>query len=447
MRRQGPRVWGAPGPFSPILSHKHRLLVSSESLQVGVVLGGVAPEHEVSVISALQAAAALDRDRYTPVPIYVAKDGTWYTGEALLEVAQYRDLDALREAATPVALVPTPHGHLDLLEDRTGGALQRIARPPLRTRIDVMLLGLHGGAGEDGGLQGLCETFNVPYTSAGVFGSALGMDKVMSKRVCREIDVPVVDFVALREDEWAYREAAALDACEAALDYPLVVKPARCGSSIGIAQVATRDALDAAIEDAFRYDDKVVVEEAVEALREINCSVLGDRHEATPSVLEEPVSSADDEVLTFRDKYMREEGGGAKHEAQGGAKRGGAGPEGMAAQDRIVPADLPEARTEKIQEVAVRIFHQFECAGVVRIDFMIDEATGQLYFNEINTIPGSFSFYLWEPSGVPFDELVDRLVRIARRRHREHNGRVQTYDVNLLAEKSLQGVKAGRSAS
>ncbi len=419
------------------------VFVSSESLQVGVVLGGVAPEHEVSVISALQAAAALDRDRYTPVPIYVAKDGTWYTGEPLLEVEQYQDLDALREAATPVALAPTPHGHLDLLEDREAGALERFKRPPLRTRIDVMLLGLHGGPGENGGIQGLCETVNVPYTSAGVLGSALGMDKVMAKRVCRAAGIPVVDFVAFREDEWGYREEAALDECEAALDYPLVVKPARCGSSIGIAQAEDRASLDVAIEDAFRYDDKVVVEEAVEALREINCSVLGDRHEATPSVLEEPVASAEDEVLTFHDKYMREDGDAAKDGEGRGAKSAEAAPEGMAAQDRIVPADLPDERTEEIQEMAVRIFHHFECAGVVRIDFMIDEATGQLYFNEINTIPGSFSFYLWEPSGVPFDELLDRLVRIARRRHREHNGRVQTYDVNLLAEKSLRGVKSG----
>ncbi len=414
--------------------------MSSESLQVGVVLGGVAPEHEVSVITALQAAAALDRDRYTPVPIYVAKDGTWYTGDVLLEVEAYRDLDALREDALPVALAPTPYGHLELLEDREPGILKRLQRPALRRRIDVMLLGLHGGPGENGGVQGLCETFNVPYTSAGVFGSALGMDKVMSKRVCRQAGIPVVDFVALREGEWAGREAAALDECEATLDYPLVVKPARCGSSIGIAQVNTRAELDAAIEDAFRYDDKVVVEKAVEALREINCSVLGDGHEATPSVLEEPVPSDDDAVLTFQDKYMREDGEAAK--AGGGTKSAESSPEGMAAQDRIVPANLSDERTETIQDLAVRIFHQFECAGVVRIDFMIDESTGRVYFNEINTIPGSFSFYLWEPSGVSFDALVDRLVTIARRRHRDRNGRVQTYDVNLLAEKNLQGVKA-----
>jgi D-alanine-D-alanine ligase len=419
------------------------LTVASDSLNVGVALGGVAPEHEVSIISALQAAAALDRNQYNPVPLYIAKDGTWYTGKPLLNVDRYADLDALLDEAFPVALRPTPHGHVELVEHRESGAFGRLTRPPRRIPVDVMLLGLHGGAGEDGGLQGLCETFNVPYTSTGVFGSALGMDKVMSKRVCEQAGIPVVEFVAFREDEWAYNEEEGLDRCEDEIGYPLVVKPARCGSSIGIARADTREELDAAIEDALRYDNKVIVERAVEEMREINCSVLGDAHEATPSVLEEPKPSDEDEVLTFQDKYMREENDGTGAKGAGGAKAAESSPEGMASLDRIVPAPLSDERTEHIRDVAVQLFHLFECAGVVRIDFMIDEATDQLYFNEINTIPGSFSFYLWEPSGVPFDELVHRLVQIARRRHREQNGRVRTYDVNLLSEKSLQGIKAG----
>ena len=426
----------------------------TDRLNVGVALGGVAPEHEVSIISALQAAAALDRERYRPVPLYIAKDGRWYTGESLLDVERYQDLEALLEEAVPVALAPTPHGRLEVVEDRSAGArsgdhflpavgaLQRLTHPPRRIPVDVMLLGLHGGAGEDGGLQGLCETFNVPYTSTGVFGSALGMDKVMSKRVCREAGLPVVDFVALREGDWAYNEERGLDRCEAEIGYPMIVKPARCGSSIGIGRADTRDALDAAIEEAFRYDDKVVVERAIDELREINCSVLGDVHEATPSVLEEPLPSEEEDVLSFQDKYMRDEDGGAK-DGQGGAKSGAEAPGGMASLDRIVPADLSDERTEEIQDLAVELFHLFECSGVVRIDFMIDEATDTFYFNEINTIPGSFSFYLWEPSGVSFDELMERLIDIAQRRHREQNGRVRTYDVNLLAEKSLGGLKSG----
>lgn len=410
-------------------------------LTVGVVLGGVAPEHEVSIISALQAAAALDRERYKPVPLYIAKDGTWHTGEDLLDVSAYRDIDRLREQAIPVALHPGPYGTLECIEIRDGGPLQAITRPPRRFSIDVVLPGLHGGAGENGGVQGICEAFNVPYTGSGIFGSAIGMDKVLSKRLCRDAGIPVVDFVALHENAWGGNEEAELDRCEQELGYPVIVKPARGGSSIGIMRADNRDALDAAIEDAFRYDDKVVVEHAVEELREINCSLLGDAHDVEASMLEEPVASDDDEVLTFQDKYMREEDGGAK----GGAKAAEPGPEGMASLDRIIPAKLSEQRTKTIQDLAIRIFRLFECAGVARIDFMIDEATGDLFFNEINTIPGSFSFYLWDPSGVPFDELMHRMIEIARRQHREKNGRIRTYDVNLLAERSLSGLKGAKT--
>ena len=411
-------------------------------ITVGVVLGGVAPEHEVSIISALQAAAALDRDRYDPMPLYIAKDGTWYTGEHLLEVEAYRDLDALREEAVPLALQPGPSGTLECIEVRERGVIGYLARPPRRFTVDVVMPGLHGGPGEDGSVQGLCEAFNVPYTGSGVFGSAIGMDKVLSKRLCQQAGIPVVDFVAVREDEWAYREDEHLDRCEAEIGYPVIVKPARCGSSIGIARADDRRELDAAIEDAFRYDDKVVVERAVEELREINCSLLGDGVEVETSALEEPVASEDAEVLTFQDKYMREDGGDG---AKGGASKvADAGPEGMASLDRIIPARLSEERTDEIQDLAVQIFRLFECAGVARIDFMIDEATGEVFFNEINTIPGSFSFYLWEPSGVPFDELVHRMIEIARRRHRDKNGRVRTYDVNLLAERSLSGLKGAK---
>ncbi|PEN14411.1 D-alanine--D-alanine ligase [Longibacter salinarum] len=414
--------------------------MSDTALTVGVVLGGVAPEHEVSIISALQAAAALDRSKYEPVPLYIAKDGMWYTGDHLLDVEAYRDIDELRETAIPLALFPGPHGTLECVEVRDGGALSHLTRPPRRFSIDVVLPGLHGGAGENGGVQGLCETFNVPYTGSGIFGSAIGMDKVLSKHLCQEVGIPVVDFVAFYEHEWAHREEDGLDRCEKEVGYPAIVKPARGGSSIGIMRAEDREQLDAAIEDAFRYDDKVVVERAVQELREINCSLLGDGTHVEPSVLEEPVASDDDEVLTFQDKYMREDDGGVK----GGDKVDGPGPEGMASLDRIIPADLSDERTQEIQDLAIRIFRLFECAGVARIDFMIDEATDELFFNEINTIPGSFSFYLWDPSGVPFDELMDRMIQIARKQHREKNGRVRTYDVNLLAERSLSGLKGAK---
>ena len=412
--------------------------MSTPTCTVGVVLGGVAPEHEVSIISALQAAAALDRSRYRPIPLYIAKDGTWYTGDALLDVETYRDLDRLRAQATPVALHPNRHGTLRIVEVPAASRWERMRHTPLRATIDVMLLGLHGGPGEDGSIQGLCEAMGVPYTGSGVVGSAIGIDKVLSKELCRLHDIPVVDFVALRESEWAHHEDEQLDRCIDMLGLPLIVKPARCGSSIGIDRADTRAELDAAIEDAFRYDSKVIVEEAVTALREINCSVLGTPAEAEASVLEEPVPSSEEEVLSFQDKYMREDDAGSS-----GAKA--RGPEGMASLDRIIPAELDSGRTAAIQEQAVRIFQLFECAGVARIDFMMDRNTGAVYFNEINTIPGSFSFYLWEPSGVPFDRLMHRMIQAAQQRFSEASGRIRTYDVNLLSERSLSGFKGSKS--
>lgn len=418
-------------------------------LNVGVIFGGVSPEHEVSVISSLQAAAHLDRARYRPIPLYIAKDGAWYTGEQLLDADAYQDLDRLRAEATGVSLDLADYGTLNLVETRSDGFALKKTR---RFRIDVAFLGLHGGEGENGGLQGLCETVGVPYTGSSVFGSALGIDKVLSKRLCRDADVPVVPFVAFRESKWAGREEAWLDRCEDELGYPVIVKPARLGSSIGIAKADVRHALDEAVEEAFRYDDKVVVERAVEKLREINCAVLGDPDEALASVLEEPVRSQGKALLTYQEKYMRGDGGGAKGARQG-AKQSGR-PGGMASLDRVIPAPLPDDEARAIRALGVRIFQLFECAGVARIDFMIDEATGQVYFNEINTIPGSFSFYLWDPRGVPdeqlphprvpFRELTHRMIQLALARHRQKNGRIRSYDVNLLSERSLKGLKGAK---
>lgn len=427
-----------PAPVLRSVLNQLRSVVDSSLCTVGVVLGGVAPEHEVSIISALQAAAALDRERYRPVPLYVAKDGTWYTGDALLEVDTYRDMDRLREQATPVALHPGGYGTLRVVEVPPESRWQRMRHAPLRHDIDVMLLGLHGGPGEDGSMQGLCETMGVPYTGSGVLGSAIGMDKGLSKQLCQQADIPVVDFVVLRDGTWAHHEEEQLTRCIDTLGLPLIVKPTRCGSSIGIARADTRAELNAAIEDAFRYDSKVIVEEAVSDLREINCSVLGTPTDATPSVLEEPVPSAEEDVLSFQDKYMRESDSNT-----GGSKTGA--PEGMAALDRIIPAELDDATAASIQEMAVQIFQLFECAGIARIDFMMDRTTGTVYFNEINTIPGSFSFYLWEPSGIPFDELMHRTIQAAQQRFTADRGRIRTYDVNLLSERSLSGLKGSKS--
>lgn len=425
-------------------------------MTIALFFGGVSPEHEVSVITSLQAAAALGASgQHRILPVYVAKDGRWRTGVHLLDPASFTDLDDALARSTALTLDPSVRGALALTEtDDRGG--RRGGAPAATHRADVAFLGFHGGVGENGAFQGLFEVVGVPYTGSGVFGSALGMDKVLSKMLCRDQGIPVVDWVALREHEWAGREEAELDRIEAALGLPVVVKPSRLGSSIGITFCRTRAALSLAMEEAFRYDEKVVVERAVQGLREVNCSVLGDPNDAEPSVLEEPVRSAGESLLTFEEKYMR--GGGGKGTKGGGAdgpavrygtkgapRRAGAA--GMASLDRLIPAPLDPAQTVEIRSLAVRVFQLFECSGVARLDFMIETEgahAGRVYFNEINTIPGSLSFYLWEPTGVPFDALTERLVEIAVRRQREARSRVSSFSINLLSAKSLGGLKGAK---
>jgi D-alanine-D-alanine ligase len=283
--------------------------------------------------------------------------------------------------------------------------------------------------------------FNVPYVGSGVLGSALGMDKVMSKVVSVAAGIPVVEYVALIEADWADREEENLDRIERKIGFPVMVKPARLGSSIGISLARTRTELDASIEDAFRYDSKILVERAIERLKEINCSVLGSRDRVRLSVLEQPVRSSADDLLSFADKYQRG-AGGAKGRSSG--SKGRSEFEGMASLDRIIPAPLDAGTEATIRSLAERVFRVHDCSGVVRIDFLVDEDSGSVFFNEVNTIPGSFSFYLWDPAGVTFPDLVTELMDVAIARHRDANARLRSYDVNLLSKDSIDGLTGSK---
>ncbi len=406
-------------------------------LNVGIVYGGVSPEHEVSVISAMQVAAALDKSRYRPIPVYLAKDGNWYTGPSLFKIEMYKDLETLLLIAQQVHIQAGGGGKPELIANVPKGWFGQQLQ---RVNIDVLFLALHGGDGESGAMQGICEMYGVPYTGSAVMGSALGMDKVIGKMISRDQGIPIVPYISLREIQWIDHEDTWLDKSEAELGYPVIVKPARLGSSIGISKADDREQLDAAIEEALRYDEKIVIEKAVENLVEINCSVLGDVNEAVASVLEQPLTG--EELLTYQEKYMRGSSGeGAKIAGSKTTTQQSNG--GMASLDRIIPAPLPDDQTKLIQDLAVRVFQLFECSGLARIDFLMDKDTSQVYFNEINTIPGSFSFYLWQPSGIPFDKLADRMINLALRKHKEKRQRVRSYDVNLLAMHSSTGSKKG----
>ncbi|HEX9037598.1 MAG TPA: D-alanine--D-alanine ligase family protein [Ktedonobacterales bacterium] len=390
-------------------------------LRVGMIFGGRSVEHEVSVLTGHQAMAALPRDRYTPVPVYISKEGRWFTGAALMDLANYTDLEKLQTLAEPV-LFSADATQPGLLPRRAperkglfGGKTSEVDIEPL----DVAFPLLHGSHGEDGTIQGLLELADLPYVGCGVEAAALGMDKLMAKVALRAAGLPALPDYALGRARWQREPDAVLNEIEAAFLYPVFVKPVSLGSSIGVSRAEDRTALQFAIDVAATYDSRVMVEPSQEGVYEINCSVLGDANEARASVCERPVSAG---TLSYDEKYLK----------------GGKG-EGMKGARRIIPADIPEELTAAIQETAVKTFRAIGAAGVARVDFLLHPDSGVYYVNEINTLPGSLSFYLWEPSGVAFPDLLATLIGYAQSRHREKRRSAYSFDSSLLRINPLLG--------
>lgn len=378
---------------------------------IGVIYGSRTCEHDVSIISALQAAQALDTKNYNITYIYIGREGTWYTGEALADVKFYEHFDA---AKLTRVLPAGENGKLVLyhLPEKKklfgGAAAERVAV------LDVVMPVLHGLNGEDGTLQGMLELFDVPYTSAGVMGSAVGMDKITMKLLFKGCGFPVIEGVWFDRGRWSRERDGVMDECEDKLGFPLIVKPANLGSSIGINIAHDRNQLEDAIETAAAYDHRILVEKAVSPLREVNCSVLGYGDHVETSELEMPVTQ--EEYLTFEGKYTRN------------AK--GAG--GMASQVRLIPAPISEQAAQTVRDLAVRAFRAMDLKGVVRIDFILDE-NENVFINEANTIPGSLAFYLWEPKGVSFSALLDGMVECAFSAWADRKASVFSHDSTLLA--------------
>ena len=383
-----------------------------------VAFGGVSPEHEVSVLSAMQVISSLEDTQYQILPLYVSKSGRWFTGDALLDLENYQDLDALIDQATACTFAHDDLGKAILQETEKQGLFSSPEQYP----IHVVIPAFHGSEGEDGAFQGCCEMYNIPYAGSSVFASSLGMDKVKAKELCRSHDIPVVDGFDFYEQQWAEHQSSLLEQAEL-LGYPLIIKPVTLGSSIGVARADNEEELVEAVETSFRFDNNLMVEKAITPLMEVNCSVLGSPSDMTHSVCERPLGQ--EETLSFEDKYQSD-GGGQK---------------GMASADRVIPADIPDELTEQIQSLSKKIFKNFRAGGVARLDFLVNADTHKVYFNEINTIPGSFSFYLWDESGMNMRELMLKLIELALSRHQEKIGRIRSYDTNLLSEKAVQGIK------
>jgi len=399
-------------------------------ITVGVFFGGKSVEHEVSVISGLQALAALNREKYEPVAVYQGKDGAFYVGAGLDNIESYRNLSALVKGATQVDLIR--EGNKVWLKKR--GALGKKL-----CALDVAMPVFHGAFGEDGCFQGLMEQLALPYTGCSVSASAVGMDKYLMKAAFKMAGVPCLECVKISRNEYYNDPDGAAMLAASKIGYPMIVKPYNLGSSVGIGKAKDESTLQSAFEEAFTYTDGVLCERCIENLREINCSVLGDSSEAQASVCEQPCSGG--EFLSYADKYQS----GAKS-SKGGAKSAGAKSGGMASLSRLVPAPISEEMTKKAQETAVQAFNALGCRGVCRIDLMIDENSGELFVNEINTIPGSLSFYLWEQAGMSFPALLDRLISLAFKREREKAALVSSFDTNLLQSASIGGAKGSKGA-
>ena len=392
---------------------------------IAVFFGGRSTEHEISVISANQAMAAMDSDKYNVIPVYITKDGRWFTGEALTDVKNYRNTAELLKQCTQVYMRPI-YGDYNLYK-----AERKMFCSDVFAKLDAAIPVLHGSNGEDGIFEGVLETIGIPYAGCGTLASANGMDKITMKMILASDGIPVVDYVWFTDKQWFAHRDELIAKIESKLGYPVIVKPANLGSSVGIGRADNREELLSKVDDARRYSARIIVEDLVENLQEINCAVLGDCDEYRTSVLEEPIKSG--EILSYTDKYM----GGTKDNR------------GMHASKKRIPADLPKEETERIQFLAGETFRVLSCHGVSRVDVMVDAKTRDIYVNEINTIPGSLSFYLWEAAGLKFDKLMDELVRLAFKRKRDQGSKTVSYDSNIFAlgggvkgAKGTKGVKA-----
>jgi len=360
-------------------------------VRVGVIFGGRSGEHEVSLASAKSVMEAMDEEKYELVPIGITKDGRWIASGDPMKALKSGDAGASR----PAALLgdPSRRGLMRLEDTEQAIEATRLAE------LDVIFPVLHGPYGEDGALQGLLELAGIPYVGAGVVGSAVGMDKAIFKDVMLARGFPIVDYRVIKRKAWEADPDAAMDRVEARLDYPLFTKPANLGSSVGIRKCHDRAGLEAGLAEAARYDRKLIVEEAVLEAREIEVSVLGN---------DEPIASLPGEIIPSREFYSYE----AKYLDQG---------EG--ASKLLIPAPLSPEETEEVRDLAVRVYKAIDCAGMARADFLLSGETGELYVNELNTIPGftSISMYpkLWEASGVSYPELIDRLIELALERYRD----------------------------
>lgn len=387
-----------------------------KKINLAVLYGSRSVEHDVSIISAVQLMKHVDAQKYNVVPVYISQQGLWYTGDKLLDMAFYTRFDAA--AVTQVWMEATKGSRtLWRMEKGLLGEKRRAAAD-----IDVAIPVFHGMHGEDGTVQGLLELVDLPYSGPGVMGAALGMDKIAMRMAFKGAGIPSLDAVWFERGEYQSDADGVCARAEAAIEYPMFVKPANLGSSIGISRADDRAGLMEAIDIALHFDRRVIVETGLADNTEINCAAIGYGADVETSMCEQPLTSK--EMLDFEDKYI------------------GAGKtKGMQNMTRLIPAPIDEETTARIQEYTRQAYRLLDCRGVVRVDFIIDNTTGQLYLNEINTIPGSMAFYLWTPMGVSYAALIDRMVDCAMRSYADKHKNEHAFQSQILQNVRLDGGK------
>ena len=395
-------------------------------IKVGVFFGGDSVEHEVSIISALQAMENIDEEKYEIIPIYISKDRHFYTGNALRDMETFKYFDSMKKYVKEITICRKDK---DIVLQKIKGIFGRNVNT-----IDVAFPIVHGKGVEDGSLAGYLETLGLPVVGPSVLGAALGQDKVVLKQVLEANNIKIPKYVWFYDYEYGMNKDDILNKIET-LNYPVIVKPANLGSTIGIGVAHSRSELETKINEAIEYEKKIVVEEMIPNLLELNCAVCGNYEYSETSLIAE--MKMKHELLTFEDKYL----GGSKGKGMKGTSKN---PSAMSNSEFQIPAKISEDMTNKIYEISKQVFKILNLKGVCRIDYLVNKETGEIYVNEPNTIPGSLAFYLYKPKGKDYKTLTDELIKSAIKDYKNEMRKTSSFTSNILSEyNGSKGFKKG----
>lgn len=372
-------------------------------LNIGFIYGGKSTEHEISIISAVQAMSHIDKEKYEAIPIYISKDSKMYTSDILKDMKTYKDLNNLKKKCNEIIITK---------KDEKICLMKNSFPFKIVAYVDLFFPVMHGYNTEDGSLEGYLETLDVPYCESDMFACAIGQDKVFQKAVLKENGINVVPYVYFYEYEYLNDDKSVLDKCET-LDYPLIIKPARQGSSIGIGFANNREELIESINEAIMYDEKIIVESVIKNLQELNCSVLGGLGDYKASVIEEVFPSQ--KILSYEDKYLSD-----------------SKTKGMGSLGRKIPAEINKSLEKEVKDISIKACRALNTNGIVRIDFLVDKKENKVYLNELNIIPGSLAFYLWIPLNKEYKELLNDIIEYGINRSKNKARKLNSFDTNVL---------------